>query len=119
MLSKLLGRKKDDCELLKFLDDTKLLFNDVNKFKSVNIDMDLNDVSSLIDRTKKLYTQSKKVEDCLISKKDDKKYKLQLLLLKDKLKQLNELVKVVEVYEKQLQEYKSLAEIKKNVKKNK
>lgn len=109
-----LFKNKDKYGIREFLNNTKLIQKDINKYKSGKVEMTINDVVKIIQDIKSLNKQSKQIiiniNNADIDDKE-KEIKIQLLSLKfDEIKRLND--KVI-VYEKQLQEYKKIVSNKK------
>ena len=111
--------KKDECQLLKLLENIKVLFKDVEKYQVKDVNIGLEEIEDLINRVKLLHTEAHKVMDCLEDKAEttkDKKYALQLNLLASKFRMLDELNDKMDEYMKSLNEYKKLGD-ENNVKK--
>jgi len=106
--------KKDDYGVLQFLGNAKQIQKDVDKFKSLKVEMKMEDVSKMITDVKNLYKEAKQVEINLTNADiDDKKRDVTLKLLVLKFDEIKELYDMVVKYEKQLYKYDNLGNDKK------
>ena len=101
--------KKDDYGVLLFLGNAKQIQKDVDKFKSLKVEMKMDDVAKMIQDVKNLYQEAKQVEINLTNADiDDKKRDTTLKLLVLKFDEIKILYDMVIKYEKQLDNYDNL-----------